>query len=273
MKPSMREKIKRVNSLKRDFINRDVSEIILQSFEEFGEGLAMTTAFGYSGIVLMSFIREIVPDLPIYFIDTRLHFKETINLMKEIKDKWKLNIYHLYPDFNERELDKIIGKKAFNTNPDVCCHYRKVMPLLKVLKTKNAWLSAIRRDQVKTRAKIEVIEIDARGMIKINPLWNWSKDKVWFYIKKFNLPYNPLHDKNYLSIGCKPCTSPVKGGDDEREGRWKGLEKKECGIHTPESEKQFIREMATTLDFTSFMTTVESYNNEKTHQKRRKLYK
>lgn len=267
MKFSMREKRKKVDSLKKEFIDRDVSEIIYLSFEEFGEDLAMTTAFGYSGILLMSFIKETVPDLPIYFIDTRFHFKETIDLMNKIKNEWKLNIHHLYPNFREEELNRIIGKKTYTTNPDICCHYRKVMPLLKILESKSAWLSAIRRDQFRTRAKIEVIEIDSRGMIKINPMWNWSKDKVWFYIKKHNFPYNPLHDKNFPSIGCKPCTSPIKEGDDERKGRWKGLEKKECGIHTPESSEQFIREMATTVDFTSFPITIKSHDNEKFQNK------
>ncbi|MFW9903236.1 MAG: phosphoadenylyl-sulfate reductase [Candidatus Thorarchaeota archaeon] len=273
MKFSMREKIKKVSSLKRDFTGRDVSEVILISFEEFGEELAMTTAFGYSGIVLMSFIKETVPDLPIYFIDTRLHFQETIDLMNKIKNEWKLNIHHLYPNFNDKELDNIIGKKAYTTNPDICCHYRKVMPLLKILETKSAWLSAIRRDQFRTRANIEVIEIDGRGMIKINPMWNWTKEKVWIYIKKQNLPYNPLHDKNFPSIGCKPCTSPVIEGEDEREGRWKGLAKKECGIHIPESSEQFIREMATTIDFTSTSITVKSHNDEDSYIKRRKVIK
>lgn len=262
----MREKIKKVQQMKRDFADKEVSEIILLSYEEFGEELAMTTAFGYSGIVLMNFIREIVPDLPIYFIDTRFHFDETIEIMTKIKNKWKLNIQSLYPSFSEEELGKIIGKDAFNTNPDICCHYRKVIPLLKILKTKNAWLSAIRRDQYKTRSKIDVIEINHRGMIKINPMWNWSKEKVWFYIRELNLPYNPLHDKKYPSIGCKPCTSQAENEEEEREGRWKGLEKKECGIHFPMSTEQFILETATILDSTSHTTTTSRSHQKKALQ-------
>lgn len=265
----MREKIRKVKILKKDFTGRDVSEIILLSYEEFSEELAMTTAFGYSGIVLMNFIKDTVPQVPIYFIDTRLHFPETIDLMNRIRNEWKLNIQLLYPNFSEKELDTIIGKNAFRTNPDICCHYRKVIPLLKVLETKNAWLSAIRRDQFKTRANLDVIEIDGRGMIKINPMWDWSQEKVWFYIKKYELPYNPLHDKNFPSIGCVPCTAPVNDGEGEREGRWKGLEKKECGIHIHANKEQFIREMATTIDLDSSLTTISNPDLKKDIHRRK----
>jgi len=223
---------KRIQELKRELEDKDVTEIILSAHKKFGDKLAMTTAFGYSGIVLMSFVKDIVPEMPIYFIDTRYHFEETLKLAEKIKKEWKLNIIYLSTKYTEKELEKIIGKETYKTNPDLCCQYRKVEPLLSVLKTKDAWLSAIRRDQSRTRESIDVVEIDNRGIIKINPLYNWTKFQTWMYIRKYDLPYNPLHDQYYPSVGCKPCTSPVDKGGDERDGRWRNMPKEECGIHS-----------------------------------------
>lgn len=231
MQLTVKEKIKLVPRLRERFLGKEVSEIISLAYKEFGDNLAMTSAFGYSGIVLMSFVKEIAPNLPIYFIDTRLHFEETIKLLNKIKNEWKLNIQCIYPNYNEEELEKIIGKEAYKINPDICCHYRKVDPLVRILKTKTAWLSAIRRDQSSSRIEIKVIELDGRDLIKVNPLFNWTRDQVWMYIRKYDLPYNPLHDQYYPSIGCKPCTVPVDKGGSERNGRWKKFQKIECGLH------------------------------------------
>ena len=230
--------LKRIAELKREFEKKSLQEIIVRAHEEFGNGLAMTTAFGYSGIVLMSFIKDIIPDLPIYFIDTRFHFEETLKLAEKIEKEWKLNIIKISTQYTEEELKEIMGREAYKTNPDLCCNYRKVEPLLRILKTKSAWLSSIRRDQAVTREKVDVIEIDGRGVIKINPLYNWTKDKTWMYIRKYDLPYNPLHDQYYPSIGCKPCTFPVDKGGSERDGRWRGMTKIECGIHVNKDEEE-----------------------------------
>jgi len=234
----MKYDLKKIVKLKNEFKNKTIPEILIRTKKEFGEGLAMTTAFGYSGIVLMSFVRDTLPELPIYFIDTRYHFEETLKLAEKIKREWKLNIIKISTQYSEGELVEILGEKAYESNPDLCCQYRKVEPLLRILKTKDAWLSSIRRDQSKTRKEIQIIEIDGRGTIKINPLYNWTKDKVWMYIRAHDLPYNPLHDQYYPSIGCKPCTKPVDKGGDERDGRWKGMQKTECGIHLYDDENK-----------------------------------
>ncbi|KYK26656.1 hypothetical protein AYK20_03335 [Thermoplasmatales archaeon SG8-52-1] len=222
---------KRIAELKITFEKKSIPEIITRSVEEFEDKLAMTTAFGYSGIVLMNFVKDIIPNLPIYFIDTRFHFEETLKLAEKIKKEWKLNIIYISTQYTEEELEKIIGKEAYKINPDLCCQYRKVEPLLRILKKKDAWLSSIRRDQATTREFIDVIEIDSRGTVKINPLYDWTGNQTWLYIRKYDLPYNPLHDQYYPSVGCKPCTSPIDKGGSERDGRWRGMPKVECGIH------------------------------------------
>ena len=230
--------LKRISQLKSELENKNIKEIVARSYQEFGDKLAMTTAFGYSGIVLMNVVKEVIPDLPIYFIDTRMHFEETLKLAEKIKKEWNLNIIYISTQYTEEELEVLIGKDGYKKNPDLCCQYRKVEPLLSILKTKDAWLSSIRRDQAVTRESIDVIEIDARGVVKINPMYNWTKDQTWMYIRKYDLPYNPLHDQFYPSVGCKPCTSPVDKGGNERDGRWRGMPKVECGIHAFNNKKK-----------------------------------
>jgi len=117
----------------------------------------------------------------------------------------------------------------YSTNPEICCHYIEIEPMLHVRKTKTAWLSAIHRDQSRTRAGIDVVEID--GMIRINPPYNLIHNGVWMYIHKDDLPYKPLHDQYYPSIGCWPCIASVDKGGDERGRQWQGLPKLECGTH------------------------------------------
>lgn len=238
MQLTIKDRIKLVLNLKEKFQGKKVAEIISLSYEEFGENMAVTTAFGYSGIVLLSFLKEVIPKIPIYFIDTRLHFEETMKLLDKIKKEWNLNIQCLYPSFSEEELEKMIGKEIYKVNPDICCYYRKVEPLLRILKTKVSWLTAIRKDQSITRNRIGVVEIDDRGIIKINPLYDWTRDQIWTYIRKYDLPYNLLHDQYYPSIGCKPCTVPVDKGGCERNGRWQGFQKQECKIHLYDSKEK-----------------------------------
>lgn len=213
------------------FIDADALTILKWTKETLGKNVAMTTAFGYSGMVLLHHALQIIPDLKIYFIDTGFHFKETVDFCNKITDEWNLNLEIIKPSITEETLNKKIGKLPYKINPDLCCHYCKVEPLLRILHDHTAWLSGLRRDQSRTRAGIETIEVDGRGTIKIYPLAYWTKERAWEYIKKHDLPYHPLHDKKYLSIGCEPCTIPIEKGGDERNGRWPDMQKLECGIH------------------------------------------
>jgi len=207
--------------------------------EEFGKNLMMTTAFGYSGIVLLSFVKDVYPEIPIYFIDTSYHFEETLKLRLKIMEEWGINIQMVKTGRSESDLLGLMGERAYERDPDTCCYYRKVEPLLNILEEDTVWLSATRRDQSPTRAQTKAIEIDGRGHIKINPLFDWTSDDCWTYIRKYDLPYNPLHDQSYPSIGCTHCTNPIDLGGDERSGRWTGLNKIECGLHiSAPGEKQ-----------------------------------
>ena len=213
----------------------DVNTILQWTKDTFGDSFAFTTAFGYSGIAILHHALKFWPDMKIYFIDTGFHFKETLEFKDYIKEEWNLNLEVIKPDISKKQLLKKLGEEPYKTNNDLCCHYCKVEPLLRVLHNYTAWLSGIRRDQSKTRGGIEVIDVDLRGMIKICPMAKWTKVQTWGYIKKNKLPYNPLHDQGYPSIGCQPCTIPVQKGGDERDGRWPDMQKLECGIHLYEN--------------------------------------
>lgn len=213
------------------YSNADVDSILKWTKNAFGESFAFTTAFGYSGIAILHHALKIMPDIKIYFIDTGFHFKETLEFCEEITEKWSLNLEVLKPEATMKQLVKKMGNEPYKVNADLCCHYCKVEPLLRVLHNHSAWLSGIRRDQSMARGGVEVIDIDGRGCIKICPMAKWTKEQTWKYIKKNNLPYHPLHDKGYPSIGCAPCTVTVAEGGDERDGRWPDMQKLECGIH------------------------------------------
>jgi phosphoadenosine phosphosulfate reductase len=135
------------------------------------------------------------------------------------------------------------GPELWKSNPDLCCTMRKVLPLQSKLADLDCWITGLRRQQSDTRASIGIIELYAldqatgRDIVKLNPMANWSREAVWDYIKKNNIPYNPLHDQGYRSIGCWPCTKASAGGENERAGRWTGFNKVECGIHTFMSKK------------------------------------
>ena len=209
----------------------DIHEILEWTFDTYGDDVSMTTAFGYSGLVLLHHVIQKKPEIVLYFIDTGFHFKETLDYAKFLTKEWKLNLKTYKHEWPMRKLKRKLGEKPYETNADLCCHHCKVEPLLEFIHDKSVWLSGIRRDQATTRAEIEPIEIDGRGTIKISPMYKWTKDQTWDYIKKHNLPYHPLHDKGYMSIGCKPCTHPINDGDHERDGRWLFMQKLECGIH------------------------------------------
>lgn len=199
----------------------DVKIRIENAVSKYGDRLMATTGFGYSGIVLLYHIKEIAPNIPIYFIDTGFHFPETIILKEIIKSEWGLDI---------RTISNT-NVTIDHRNPAQCCYTRKVLPLLDVLKEDTVWLSALRRDQSVTRENIGLEHTDSRGNIKISPLFDKTKDELWAFIENKDLPYNPLHDYGYWSIGCGPCTTSVNDGEHEREGRWRNTDKCECGIH------------------------------------------
>lgn len=229
--------IREVEEYARELEEQNAENILQWAFGKFGDDLGVMTALGYSGIVLMDLIRKIKPEFEVFFIDTGYHFPETLQLLQSEQERAGLSFNILKPRVSLKRLAEIVGPKPWEVNPDLCCHYLKVEPLLRVIHTKKVWLSALRRDQATSRAELDAIEVDGRGVVKIYPMVAWTYDQTWQYIREHKLSYNPLHDRGYPSVGCVHCTSPVAPGEHERAGRWNSMSKMECGMHLHRSKK------------------------------------
>jgi phosphoadenosine phosphosulfate reductase len=221
-----------LRELNAEMRNAQAEEILSYATERWGDRLGMTTAFGYSGVLLMYLLRRIGSLPAIYFIDTGLHFAETYRFAERLRREWDLPLRTVRADGEIRDyVYETLGERPWEENPNLCCHYLKVAPLLHILPEKDAWISALRRDQSPSRKNIEIFQLDSRGTLKIHPLAHYSAEEVWGWIGVHELPYHPLHDEGYPSIGCRPCTAPAARNENERAGRWKGSGKLECGLH------------------------------------------
>lgn len=223
-----------LEELNARFEKAEPEEIVSWAVSEFRPRIAVTSSFQTESVVLLHMVSTIDPSLPILFLETGWHFQETLDFKRELVKRLKLtNVIDLKTDPRVREasIQKSHGK-PYEKDPDHCCYINKVEPLQKALKNYEAWISGIRRSQSKTREHISIVEEYENGLFKFNPLANFTSGDIWWYIKKHSLPKHPLFEKGYLSIGCWPCTRPAQPGDDERSGRWAGLAKTECGIHT-----------------------------------------
>jgi phosphoadenosine phosphosulfate reductase len=208
-------------------------EVVLRwAIEEFGPDVALATSFGAEGCVLVAMLAEINRDARIFYLDTDLLFPETYALRDRLEARYGVRFERRATRLSLDAQADEHGERLWERRPELCCNLRKIEPLKEMLKGLRAWTTAIRRDQSTARATAGIVERDAKfGLIKINPLARWSSRDVWNYIARYDVPYNPLHDHNYPSIGCAPCTTPVQIGEDPRAGRWRGTQKIECGLH------------------------------------------
>ena len=196
------------------------------------EKIVMGTGFGPPGIVLLNMLFKVTKNISVFYIDTGFLFDQTNDLRHKLQEKYGVEFLRVSTELTPEMQAVQYGDKLWEQDPDTCCKIRKVIPLEDVLKNYDIWITGIRRKQTQVRNQSDLIEFESRfGVIKINPLIDWTHDEVWDYIKANNLPYNSLHDRDYPSIGCKQCTSSVCAGEDARSGRWKGTNKTECGLH------------------------------------------
>jgi phosphoadenosine phosphosulfate reductase len=199
---------------------------------QFGAQIALTCSFsGASGMVLLDMVARLGRATPVVFLDTDLLFPETYALAEKAALRYGIAIEHRHPALSLEQQARREGARLYERDPDRCCGIRKVTPLAEALRPYDAWISGIRRDQSATRASTQLVQWSARyELLKINPLAFWSEREVWSYIVAHDVPYNPLLDQGYPSVGCVPCTRPANAGDS-RAGRWAGTAKIECGIH------------------------------------------
>jgi phosphoadenylyl-sulfate reductase (thioredoxin) len=208
---------------------RPPEEILAAVAPRFPGRIALACSFGAEDDVLVEVIARHRLPVAIFTLDTGFLFPETQVLWSTLEARYGVTIAAAPADLPALDRTKA---PPWEADPDGCCHLRKVLPLRAKLATLGAWVTGIRRDQTPDRANARVVEWDARfGLVKVNPLAGWTAADVAAHVARFDVPVNPLHARGYASIGCAPCTSPVKPGEDPRAGRWRGREKTECGLH------------------------------------------
>jgi phosphoadenosine phosphosulfate reductase len=222
-----------------DRLARESPRVILEwAVERFGSRLTMATAFGAEGCVLLHLLAEIEPSVRVFNLDTGYQFAETLALRDQIAERYGIVVELVRPEASVAEYESQHGGPVYVSNPDQCCYDRKIVPLRRALFGYDAWITAIRAEQSADRAGARLVERDQKfGLVKINPLLNWTRRDVWAFIVTHKVPYNPLHDEGYPSIGCWPCTRLARAGDEERAGRWAGHAKTECGLHSLDSSQ------------------------------------
>lgn len=209
-----------------------VARVVLRwAGEQFGDRLVLLSSMG--DVTLVHLASEVIPGINVAFIDTGYHFSETLLTRDAVAAGRPLNLINVTPAQSVATQDAQFGERLYQRDPGQCCNLRKVEPLNRALEGNHAWVSGIRRDDAPTRAGISYVEFDDnRGMVKLNPLAGWTQADVDAYDEREGVIGNPLRERGYESIGCAPCTRPVGPGEDPRAGRWAGLEKTECGLHT-----------------------------------------
>ena len=228
------EQIAQAAALLKDASPQD---ILRWAVQRFFPGLTMATAFGAEGCCLIHMLAEIEPRVRIFNLETGYQFAETLELRERIKKRYGIEVEYVRPELTVAEYEAEHGGPLYTIRPDQCCHDRKILPLRRAVEGYRAWISAIRADQTEHRAAAGVVQWDAKfDLVKVNPLLSWTKKDVWSFVMKHAVPYNPLHDQGYPSIGCWPCTRAVAPGEEERAGRWAGRVKKECGLHVIEHQ-------------------------------------
>ncbi|RKN65225.1 phosphoadenylyl-sulfate reductase [Paenibacillus ginsengarvi] len=229
-----------MNLLEKEALIRDAAinletespeSIIRWAVERF-PNITFACSFGAEDVVLVDILQKVSPKTDIFYLDTDLHFKETYETRDRLEERYGLKFVRVSPKLTLEEQAAQHGEELWKSNPTGCCDIRKVEPLTSILGQYEAWITGIRRDQAPTRANAKKIEYDVKfGLVKFNPIADWTSEDVWNYIREHNLIYNPLHDQYYPSIGCEKCTRQVLPGEDPRAGRWSGFEKTECGLH------------------------------------------
>ena len=222
-----------------DLAGQSPDAILRWAVREFHPRLTMATAFGAEGCCLIHMLAAIEPTVRVFNLDTGYQFPETLELRERIKDRYGVEVEYVRARESVAEYEAKHAGPLYVFQPDQCCHDRKVVPLREALVGHEAWLSGIRGDQTEHRKQADVVQWDRKfGLAKVSPLLSWTREDVWAFIARHDVPYNPLHDRDYPSIGCWPCTRAVIAGEDERAGRWSGSAKKECGLHVAAEHEQ-----------------------------------
>ena len=227
-----------VRELSAQFESASLTELLRWAWERFGARAAIGTSFQGAGLVMIHHAVQAGLPFPVFTLDTQLLFQETYELQGRLERFFGIQIESLKPEQTPEEQAAELGPELWTAKPDLCCTLRKVIPLQRKLDELAVWMTGVRRQQSDTREQTRILELyhfdvlRDRYILKFNPMALWTREQVWAHMKEFEIPYNPLQDRGYRSIGCWPCTRATGTGEDERAGRWTGFDKAECGIHT-----------------------------------------
>lgn len=230
-----------INGWNERFKNSGPTEVLDFFCRRSRNRIAFSTSLGAEDQVILDMAVKTGIPLKVFTLDTGRLFPETYDIIDKTNLHYGIHIDVYFPD--RENIESMVKNKGINLfyesieNRKLCCHYRKIEPLGRALSGMDAWITGIRRDQTLSRFNVKLVEWDeTHGLIKINPLCNWTEKMIWEYIRQNDVPYNTMHDKGFPSIGCQPCTRAVKPGDDPRSGRWWWEDQgpKECGLHVKE---------------------------------------
>ena len=222
-----------VDQLAEEFESRTAQELLAWAVDRFEGRIMLTCSWQQQSSVLIDMLHQLGASIRIVELDTGLLFAETYETRQALVDRYDLDLERIDPRETVQEQAESEGPELWRRDPDRCCALRKVEPLERALVGMDAWITGIRRAQSPTRAAARVLELDPRGVVKVQPLAGWDDEDVKGYLFAHDVPYNPLHDRGFPSIGCTPCTRAIRPGEDSRAGRWADAEKTECGLHLP----------------------------------------
>lgn len=234
--------IETANRLNQEFKDSSAQELLHYFLKEYKGKIALASSLGAEDQVITDMMVKEDKNSKIFTLDTGRLFPETYDLIHKTNQFYNIHINIYFPE--AAKVEKMVSEKGINSfydsieNRKECCYIRKIEPLKRAFKGLDVWICGLRHEQSITRNNTQKVEWDkAHNILKINPLIDWKEDEVWNYIKKYDIPYNVLHNKNFPSIGCQPCTRAVKKGEDVRSGRWwwERPETKECGLHVNDS--------------------------------------
>ncbi len=221
-----------IELLAEDFEQKTPVQILQWAADTFAPNLAVSTSFQTQSMPLLDMVRQIMPDIRVLFLDTGYHFWDTLTFRERVAHEWHLNVVDLYRDSRWDSFVRDNIRTLPLQDPNLCCYLHKVQPMQKALGGLRAWITGIRRDQTAERAAARILELQSDGLVKINPLLNWTRLDIQRYSHEHGLPTHPLYEQGFRSVGCAPCTAAVGLGEDDRAGRWAGRGKTECGLHT-----------------------------------------
>jgi len=237
-----------IRQLSNEFENKSPQEILTWAIDTFWPQIAMSSSFQTQSMPLLHMAKQIRHDVLIFFLDTGYHFWDTLTFREKIAADWKLNVIDLYRDSRWDVFARQHTRTLPNEDANLCCYLHKVQPMQIALKDMQAWVSGIRRDQTATRAKAQILELQDDGLLKINPLLNWTKADVEAYTQEHALPVHMLTKVGFRSIGCAPCTAIISPAEqNDRAGRWEGRGKTECGLHTDMFHKKHVADLGNEL--------------------------